>query len=219
MYDSYSDAYEKYKKDGIRTPIIIRPKQEIVKEEYVIIDDKVIPGVVPDRYLISNYGKIYDKDRDRYLNYSQDKDGYNMASISLVDGYKKVRVHRVEMLAFKYTDDAKNLQVNHRDGNASNNVITNLEWTTPKENSDHAMLKGLHRMHGSDNPLAKLTEDDVHKICQLIETGKYFDTEIAKMFNVSYTNISDIHKGKIWKDVSKNYDMSKRRSKGSSNSN
>ena len=211
MENNYSDVYELRKK-GIITPISFRPIVQDVEEKYIPINDSAIPKVVPGRYFISNHGNIYDKGRDRYLTYSQDKDGYNMASISLVDGYKKVRVHRVEMLAFNPIDNSDIMQVNHRDGNTSNNIITNLEWTTPKENSDHAMLKGLHKMHGEQNPLSKLTEDDVHNICKLIESGEYFDTEIAKKFDVSYTTISDIHKGRIWIDISKNYDLSKRKS-------
>ena len=92
-------------------------------------------------------------------------------------------------------------------------MLYNLEWTTPKENSDHAMLTGLHKMNGEMNPLAKLTPDQVREICELIQSGKYFDTEIAKMYNVSYATISDIHKGKLWKDISREYDLSDRKPK------
>lgn len=123
----------------------------------------------------------------------------------------KIPVHRLEMLTFDYNPDYENLQVNHKDGNPSNNMINNLEWTTPKENSDHAMLFGLHKMHGEDNPNNKLTEDQVKEICELIQSGQYFDTEIAKMYGVSYVNISDIHKGKIWNRISRNYDLNPRK--------
>ena len=34
--------------------------------------------------------------------------------------------------------------------------------------------------------LAKLTEKEVREICELIQSGKYFDTEIAKMYNIKY---------------------------------
>ena len=57
------------------------------------------------------------------------------------------------------------------------------------------MINGLHKMNGINNPNNKLSEQEVHEICKLIETGEYYDTEIAKMYNVSYANISDIHNG------------------------
>ena len=202
--NNYIDQYDKFKKDGIRCPItFIDPIPE--KEEYKNISENPY-NITPNVYSISNFGNIICNDSGEMINQCNVK-GYWRATLS----GKAVSVHRLELMVFDYNDNYKNLQVNHKDGNPSNNIITNLEWTTPKENTDHAMLNNLHKMHGSDNPNNKLSEDQVREICELIQTGKYYDTEIAKMYNVSYVNISDIHKGKLWRNISRDYDLSTRK--------
>lgn len=56
--------------------------------------------------------------------------------------YVKRSMHRLLMETF-VPNPLKKAHVNHIDGNKSNNAITNLEWATPKENSQHAIRIGL----------------------------------------------------------------------------
>ena len=207
---SYNEMYNNYKRTGLK-PVVFFGKKFVTKEEYLPVLDFHIYGVDPNRYMISNFGNIIDRYKGNIFVNQQSNHGYMSASIHTKFGSRSVRVHRLELLVFDYNPNYKNLQVNHIDGNPSNNILHNLEWTTPKENSDHAMLFKLHTMDGTENPNNKLTEEQVHEICKLIETGKYYDTEIADMFNVSYTNISDIHKRKIWPEISRQYNLTKRK--------
>ena len=55
---------------------------------------------------------------------------------------KKVFVHRLVAEAF-IESDTDGLQVNHIDGNKSNNTVGNLEWCTGRENMHHAFDSGL----------------------------------------------------------------------------
>lgn len=49
-------------------------------------------------------------------------------------------VHRLVALAFKYNPDHYTLQVDHIDGDSFNNVESNLQWLTNKQNTKKAYL-------------------------------------------------------------------------------
>lgn len=69
--------------------------------------------------------------------------GYLAIRIHNADCKRSFRIHRLVCLAFKPNENHKNLEVNHIDGNKSNNSIENLEWVSHKENMAHAGATGL----------------------------------------------------------------------------
>ena len=122
-------------------------------------------------------------------------------------GYKRVRlykngksqaikVHKIVITAFiGRRPDGK--EVNHKDGDKTNNWLDNLEYVTPSENIRHAYRTGLASQRGEKNANSKLTEDDVHEIRRLLLKGMTQKT-IAAMFNVSQQRISSINVGDSW---------------------
>ena len=66
-----------------------------------------------------------------------------MVGLALGNGVqKRCRVHRLVAIAFIPNPDNKPY-VNHKDGNRSNNHVSNLEWVTASENAIHARETGL----------------------------------------------------------------------------
>ena len=98
---------------------------------------------------------------------------------------------------------------NHIDGNKANTVESNLEWTTTQGNSLHAFENGLADVSkGENSHLAKITEKDAIKICELI-MKKTPSKEIAEDIGCSLKTVIHIRSGECWKHISINYDFPK----------
>lgn len=93
-------------------------------------------------------------------------------------------------------------EINHIDGNRSNNRLSNLEYVTVSQNRYHALdvLGGRERVaRGSQRWNARLTEADVEYIREQVGSGKTRQAEIARRYGVSDSAIYCIMKGKTWK--------------------
>ena len=60
--------------------------------------------------------------------------GYNCVGIHK----KQYRMNRLIAMAFKLPRKKGQNQVNHKDGNSLNDMLSNLEWTSPSENIQHS---------------------------------------------------------------------------------
>ena len=100
---------------------------------------KDIPGY-EGRYTISNRGSVksYLQRKSGRLLPGYDQEGYRVVSLSDGKGNSLwIGIHRLVALAFIPNPENKP-SVNHIDGAKDNNDVNNLEWVTPKENTQHA---------------------------------------------------------------------------------
>lgn len=176
-----------------------------------------IPGFI-GLYEVSNLGNVRGVDRrivhrnNRWggqhtatrkgvvLSKKLDKYGYH--NVNLSKGYKRnfLKVHRLVAEVFIANPD--NLpQVNHIDGNKINNIASNLEWVTAKQNIKHSIDYGLRKnAEGESLPQTRLKRDEVVDIkCMLAE--KKSQASIAKLYGVNKNTIWHISKGNTWKSV------------------
>lgn len=115
---------------------------------------------------------------------------------------KLVRIHRVVAEAFLERKIGCD-QVNHINGDKSDNRVANLEWCTGLQNMAHAIEKGLFRTSGENNPSAKLTCDQVEEIRKIYRRGDavYGTRGLGKKYGVSNVMISKIVRNKNWANL------------------
>lgn len=190
-----------------------------IDEKFIPITNDIVPGIY-DWYLISNYGKVYNKYTGKLLhNYEYGKNnsgnGYYVVNLSTIYGNKSYSVHRLVIDSFypiNYNIN-KPLDVNHKNGNKKDNYISyndinrgNLERCTRQENIQHAYNSGLHHL-GEDNIHSKISNETAMKIIKLLSFGKYTSKEIVDIVgnNVSVSIVDSIRKKESWKNLSSEY--------------
>lgn len=150
-------------------------------------------------YQVSNLGNV--KSLDRYVNYkikdTKRKLLGKSKKLSLNEkGYLKVTLHKnckgktrevQRLVAETFIPNPENKpQVNHIDGNKTNNYVTNLEWVTESENMVHAF---------------NILERGLREVKQYDLKGNYISTyksvkEAGEKNNIARCGISNVLHGK-----------------------
>lgn len=144
-------------------------------------------------YQVSNLGNV--RSLDRYVNSAINKSkqrllkgrvlkpndnghGYKYITLS-INGIKyREYIHR--LVAKHFVDNPNDKEeVNHINGDKTDNESENLEWTTRNENEKHS-----HELGISGNSLTEISIVESSMIIELIKTGKYTYADITQVFNV-----------------------------------
>jgi hypothetical protein len=159
-----------------------------------------IPGY-EGLYQVSNLGRVKSLPRniircDRknyphrevYLKFHINQWGYYVVPLTTGLGtnkQKKHMVHRLVALAF-IPNPCNYSQVNHKDGNKSNNTPYNLEWCTNSMNQLHAWKNGLNRYTGK-NDVKVVQMDDKENVIK-----------VWNSMHEAERNLPKVHAAHIW---------------------
>ncbi len=99
------------------------------------------------------------------------------------------------MVAITFLPNPENKpQVGHKDHDRSNNILTNLEWVTQKENTRYGIEEG--RINAKKRPnTKKLSKSQICEIA-LLESKGYGVNEIALTLGFPRTTISSVFNGR-----------------------
>jgi hypothetical protein len=184
-------------------------EDKLMKEEW-----KDIPGFEVG-YMVSNMGRVKSKDRHvEQFNYHANKNvlalykGKLREPFTTKNGYKSIRlwnnqrteiflVHRLVASLF-ISNPLNKPNVNHIDGNRSNNKVDNLEWCTHSENMIHA-----HRVLGKVIHNKGQKPEESHMAKPVVATEKD-GTELhfpcirnaAEYYGVDKSGVTKVCKGK-----------------------
>lgn len=192
------NEYKKYRKKNLLANIIL----DDIPTKYYIRSD----GTVYSRNFCED-GKLKKRKICKMKN-KKDKDNpYYAVHLSVNNISYTILIHRLVALAF-IPNPYNKPEVNHIDGIKSHNYISNLEWTTSKENMDHSYKTGLHKiLYGDDKANSKITKKQAKEICRLLEENQLTIKEISQKINCSKSIIMNIRQRKSWIEVSEKYSI------------
>ena len=109
-------------------------------------------------YGVTRNGDIYNLSTGTKRKLQPDRRGYMSTKVGSRGNKTWIRAHRA--VATMFIPNPNNYpEVNHKDGNPSNNCVDNLEWVTGKQNKEHAWRTGLASAKHLMRPVCQYTLD------------------------------------------------------------
>lgn len=138
---------------------------------------------------------------NRLLRRTRGGDGYEHVSLYKHGKEGRASVHFLVCQAF-HGPRPDGFEVNHKDGDRTNNRVDNLEWVTHSENTHHAIhVLGAPRWKGERHWRTHLTGSQIKEIRRLYATGEYTQLQLSGMFKIARTAIGKIIRRESWAHV------------------
>jgi hypothetical protein len=140
---------------------------------------KAIPGF--PNYSITEDGNVWSHNYNRWIKGHKNWAGYIRVTLSNNGKAKAYSVHR--LVAITYIENLYNKEyINHINGIKDDNRVSNLEWSTPTENTRHSWANGFSKI---SNKTINATIERNSKIVLDTQTGVFYSSvrEAAKLLS------------------------------------
>ena len=119
-------------------------------------------------YEVSNLGRIRNSQTKHIMSLCPSEKGYMMVTVRCDDGKTKtMKFHRIVATMFVPGYSEINCEVNHIDGDKSNNRAENLEWVSHTYNIHHAYDHNLiPKIFGERHGNHSLKDSEITEICK-----------------------------------------------------
>lgn len=97
-------------------------------------------------------------------------------------------------------------EVNHIDNNKHNNQLSNLEYLTRRDNRLQ-MYRDGRDVSGTNNANCKYTEDDIRKVCDMLEQDSPCLASIGRVTGVSKSTVGRVYHKQQWSSISSQYNF------------
>lgn len=160
-----------------------------------------IPGV--SGYRVSSSGRIMSQKRGGKLMCPvKDRVGYLRVGLRFSGKQVGHAIHRLVAKAFLPLQPTPRHEINHKDGDKTNNCADNLEWVTRSQNIQHSYsVLGRIGIRGEAINTARLSAADIPVIFSRLSRGET-QTDIAKSYGIDRSTVGCIARRITWRHVS-----------------
>lgn len=164
---------------------------------------KAIPGY--ESYAVSDQGRVMRIARGNgtrpghILKPQRNGYGYRHVGLYREGSCKTITIHTLVMLAF-VGPRPEGMEVNHIDGDKTNNRLSNLEYVTPQENILHA-VRVLEKGIGESAGRAKLTEAQVKAVRAEYDGKPGSCAKLARKYGVHHTTMQAVLNRQSWTHI------------------
>lgn len=175
-------------------------------------DEYFLQLLIENKIQIHNECEVYNPNTKHYIGLTTNTKKYSMVAYYDGESIHYILKHR---LIWIYHNGAipKGMVINHIDGNKQNNVLSNLEVVTYKQNRRHAIntrlmsipnvLCNIVKKYGSINIATRMNNKvSLEQAKEIKEKTKTYyrgiDSKVAKEYGVSRRIVSNIRRNVSW---------------------
>lgn len=157
-------------------------------------------GIYAEYYIVSDKGRVISLAREvvtkngvvkqrvsREMKLTENDDGYMKLNLTVEGSRMNFSIHRLVADAhLPVNTDPTKTELNHIDGDKSNNHASNLEWTSHRDNILHAFRLGLKTQKGEKNSRALVSAEFVLMIKRAYRVEKKGKRAIMAEFDLTH---------------------------------